>query len=326
MANKPLSGFSLHHNMTEGGVSINGLSKNYGLTQALHGIQLEIRPGEVFGYIGPNGAGKTTTLKCIVGLIRDYEGEILLNGRPLSDGGSIHSIGYMPQSPRFVSWRTVHRALRLFGRLNGMQDQLLEERIDEVLQMLGMEDYKDIPVTRLSGETLQKLGFAQAVLHCPSILILDEPMSLLDQGARKTLRGIIRGLRDEGATVIFSSHILSDVQDIADRVGIIQDGRILHVGPMEDIKREMRATGMVDLELSVDPKIDINDVCGVSSVASLGPTSYRISIEDGQSSDVVIDEIIWNIMNSGGSVRSLMPVTRTLEDIYMRYLAGGTDR
>ncbi|MDD3398010.1 MAG: ABC transporter ATP-binding protein [Candidatus Methanomethylophilaceae archaeon] len=308
--------------MAGGGVSIRRLSKSYRLTEVIKDIHLDIPAGEVFGLIGPNGAGKTTTLKCIVGLIRDYQGEILIDGQSALGSDTVNHIGYMPQSPRFVAWRNVHRALRIFGRLNGMDLEILESRIDEVLEMLDIIDFKSKPVTQLSGGTLQKLGFAQSILHSPSILVLDEPMSSLDPQSRRQIRGIIQNLRERGTTVVFSSHILSDVQDIADRVGIINYGQITHLGKMEDIKREMRTTRLIDLDLSVDPKIDLASIPGVNSVDVTGQTSYRIRVTDGQDTDVVIDDIIWKVMNSGGSVRSVFPVTKSLEDVYMQHLGG----
>lgn len=309
--------------MGSGGVSLKGLSKDYKFTEVLDNIDLDVFPGEVFGYIGPNGAGKTTTLKCIVGLIQDYEGEISIDGDIAQKGLHLEKIGYMPQNPRFTSWRNVHRVLRIFGRLNGMAGPELEQRIDEVLELLGIEKYKTTSVSKLSGGTLQKLGMAQAILHKPSILVLDEPMSSLDPESRKLMKNIIRDLRNNGVTVIFSSHILSDVQDIADRVGIIQNGSIIFVGYMSEIKKEMTATGLIDVELSNDPVIDFNEVFGISEVICNGHGSYRLKIQPDVDMDTVIDETIWKIINSGGTIRSVIPVTRSLEDIYLRHLMGG---
>jgi len=309
--------------MVQGGVSLKGLSKDYKLTEVLDNINLDVFPGEVFGYIGPNGAGKTTTLKCIVGLIEDYDGEILIDAHPAQKGLYLEKIGYMPQNPRFTSWRNVHRVLRIFGKLNGMSGTGLEQRIDEVLKLLGIEQYKTTNVSKLSGGTLQKLGMAQAILHKPSILVLDEPMASLDPESRMMMKNVIRGLRNEGVTVIFSSHILSDVQDIADRVGIIQNGSIIYVGYMADIKKEMTATGLIDVELSNDPVIDFNEVHGISGVNSNGNGLYRFKVQEGMDMDAVIDEMIWKIINSGGTIRSIIPVTRSLEDIYLRHLMGG---
>ena len=323
LSNKPLFDFIIWVFMVQGGVSLKGLSKDYRFTEVLDNINLEIFPGEVFGYIGPNGAGKTTTLKCIIGLIDDYEGEITIDGNLVNKGHRFNSIGYMPQNPHFTSWRNVHRVLRIFGRLNGMGGSELEQRIDEVLHLLGIEQFKTTNVSKLSGGTLQKLGMAQAILHKPSLLVLDEPMASLDPESRKVARNIIHDLRNQGVTVIFSSHILSDVQDIADRVGIIQNGRMVHVGHMREIKKEMTTTGLVDVELSINPVIDFNQVPGISAVDSHGHGSFRFKLQEGADMDNVIDELIWKIINSGGSIRSVIPVTHSLEDIYLRYLAGG---
>lgn len=309
--------------MIQGGISLKGLTKDYKFTEILDNINLDVFPGEVFGYVGPNGAGKTTTLKCIVGLIDDYKGEIFIDGSSTRNKDYLNKIGYMPQSPRFTSWRNVHRVLRIFGRLNGMVGSELEQRIDEVLSLLGIEKFKNTNVSKLSGGTLQKLGMAQAILHKPSILVLDEPMASLDPESRMTMRNVIRTLRDEGVTVIFSSHVLSDVQNIADRVGIIQYGRIVYVDYMTEIKKEMTDTRLIDVDLSKDPVIDFNEIFGILKVDSLDHGLYRITMQEDVIIDTVLDDLIWKIINSGGAIRSIIPVTRSLEDVYLKHLTGG---
>lgn len=304
----------------DGGVSIRGLNKSYGDLDAVADVDLDLPKGEIFGLIGPNGAGKTTTLKCVVGLIRDYKGEILIGGQPLLEGSVRNKIGYMPQNPSFSPGRNVRTTLRLMGRLNGMVGTELEERIDEVLELLQISNDADKSMAELSGGGMQKIGLAQAILHKPSVLVLDEPMSSLDPESRRMAREVLREIRDQGATVLFSSHVLPDVQDIADRVGVMYEGSFVRTGPMKEIRKEMRASSAFDLELSRDPGLVFSRHPGVDSCRRLGPGTHRVVLESGADFDAVVDSVAWEVMNAGGAIRSLIPIELSLEDVYLNFL------
>ena len=230
-------------------VSLKNLTKRFGNFQALSDISLDIREGEIFGYIGPNGAGKTTTIKILVGLISNFQGEVSIGGYQLPQRKEeAHKLlGYLPQNVAFQEWRTINQALRTFGKLSGLIDTQVEEKIPQVLELLGLLEVRHKKITQLSGGMNQKVGLAQALLHEPKLLVLDEPLGGLDPYSRYQFKEIIRKLRQKGTTIIFSSHILSDVQDVADRIGIINRGRIKKIGTLDDLKARFKTKKTVEV-------------------------------------------------------------------------------
>ena len=216
------------------------VSKNYGMIEALKDATFGINKGEIFGYIGPNGAGKTTTLKILVGLISNHSGDVKINGQLPSENPNINRlIGYLPQDVGFQEWRTVDHALVTFGRLSGMTKADLVERVPEVLEIVGLPDARKRKIKHLSSGMKQKLKLAQALLHNPPILILDEPLSGLDPTSRWQLKKIIRELSETNVTILFSSHILDDVEDIATSIGIINKGSLAKVGKPQELQKEL---------------------------------------------------------------------------------------
>jgi ABC-2 type transport system ATP-binding protein len=308
-------------------VRLKGVSKSYRMVQALTGVDLGIRQGEVFGYIGPNGAGKTTTIRIMVGLISDYQGEVTVAGRSTRDGDveAKRLVGYMPQRAGFQEWRTVEQALVTFGRLSGMGQAEVMARITELLDQLGIAEYRRRRITQLSGGTLQKVGMAQALLHDPKLLVLDEPVAGLDPEARYNFKLLLRDLRRHGKTIFFSSHILSDMEDLADRIGILSAGRLVHVGTMEDLKAQVRTSSEVLVELSLDQggMRALEAVPGVASVKELRQASYCVTLSPGADMDSCIHAMLAGLMASGSRVRSIRPDTPSLERLYVDYLAKG---
>ena len=208
-------------------VVLQGISKGYGQLQALDDVSFTIGAGEVFGYIGPNGAGKTTTMKILTGLITDFQGRVEIGGCriPQQIGEAHKLLGYMPQNVAFQEWRTIEQALLTFGRLSGLTDAQLQARVPALLDLLLLSDVRHKKISQLSGGMAQKVGLAQALLHQPKLLVLDEPLGGLDPLSRHQLKEIVLRLAKSGTTILFSSHILSDVQDVADRVGDPEPGK-----------------------------------------------------------------------------------------------------
>lgn len=221
-------------------IEFSNVSKNYRDVQALREASFSIKQGDIFGYIGPNGAGKTTTLKILVGLISDYTGEVKINNEFIKEQPNFSKeIGYLPQDVGFQEWRTVDHALVTFGRLSGMSKDELSLRIPEVLELVGLSDARKRKIKHLSGGMQQKLKLAQSLLHNPSILVLDEPMSGLDPTSRWQMKNTIKQLAQTNVTIIFSSHILEDVEGIATTIGIINNGIIVKIGPPLDLQKEL---------------------------------------------------------------------------------------
>ncbi|HSV42386.1 MAG TPA: ABC transporter ATP-binding protein, partial [Methanomassiliicoccales archaeon] len=214
-------------------IVIEDLVKSYGYFVAVDHASLRVDEGSVYGLIGPNGAGKSTIIRSMMGIVPYQGGRVWVSGTDMGgrDAQRKVRIGYLPQKAAFQEYLTAEQALYTLGRLSGLQGDQLRSRMDEVMERLGIGEYRDRKVNKLSGGTLQKLGFAQAILHEPSILVLDEPMASLDPANRFLFKTMIKELRDSGTTILFSSHILSDVEDLADSVGLLQNGRVRYSGP-----------------------------------------------------------------------------------------------
>jgi ABC-2 type transport system ATP-binding protein len=306
------------------------VAKSYGTTPALKGVSFEIRRGEVFGFIGPNGAGKTTTMKILVGLLGGFSGTVRVNGLPMPEHRAelYRAIGYLPQAVAFQDWRTVEHALVTLGRLSGMERPALAERIPQVLAMVGLEGSRATPIVHLSGGMAQKVGLAQALLHRPDLLVLDEPVAGLDPGSRIHVKSIIRTLREEGTTVFFSSHVLSDVQDVADRIGIMRSGAMLSVGTLDELKAGFQVNDDVEVVLSRGPARldDVARLRGVAGVEPSGPLTWLLHLAPDADAEAVSHEALGLLLAAGNRVRSFRPLAPSLDDLYLRLVGEGGAR
>ncbi len=219
-------------------VSVNGLVKDFrpglGLRKkrVLHGIDFSVKRGELFGFIGPNGAGKTTTLKILMGLIRATQGEASILGHDVRETAFREHIGFAPESPYFYDFLTGTEILEFYARLCAVPAQRRRERVREVLELVGLGDAADTRLRTYSKGMLQRIGIAQAIVHDPSVVFLDEPMSGLDPVGRTEIRDLVVRLNAAGKTIFMNTHILSDVETICDRVAIIVQGRIAYQGEL----------------------------------------------------------------------------------------------
>jgi ABC-2 type transport system ATP-binding protein len=214
-------------------VAARGLTKRYGDVVAVDDLSLEVPRGVVFGLLGPNGAGKTTTLRLLAGLARPTRGTVAIGGQALSGGGKSR-IGYLDQDPRFYGWMRGRELVELIGRLHGLRGAVLRGRADAALERVGLAEAARRRIGGYSGGMRQRLGIAQALVHEPDLLVLDEPVSSLDPEGRRDLLALIAELRGE-STVIFSTHVLADVERIADRVAILDRGRLVTDAPLADL-------------------------------------------------------------------------------------------
>lgn len=205
---------------------------------ALDGLSLEVREGEVFGFLGPNGAGKTTTIKILTALLRADSGHAELFGRPPQDPQARRQLGFLPESPTFYDHLSGREFLQLCGKLCGMHGKELRERVSVQIERVGLAHAADLQIRRYSKGMTQRIGIAQALLHDPKLVILDEPMSGLDPMGRGDVRDIILELRKAGKTVFFSTHIIPDVEAICDRVGIVSKGKMIRVGTVKELLTE----------------------------------------------------------------------------------------
>jgi ABC-2 type transport system ATP-binding protein len=223
----------------ENALSVRDLSYIYGSghsrVEALNGVSLEVPRGEIFGFIGPNGAGKTTTIKHLLGIIPCVSGKVKLFGKDPSRASSRSLLGYMPENAFYYNFLTPMELLRMYGDICFVDRKVLPGRVDDLLEMVGLGGHKKKRLSTFSKGMMQKVSFAQALVNDPELLILDEPTGGLDPVARKNMREIISGLKKEGKTVFFSSHELSEVELVADRIGVLNGGRMVASGAVKEV-------------------------------------------------------------------------------------------
>ena len=305
-------------------VVLRNVTKSFGSFRALNGISFEIKEGEIFGYIGPNGAGKTTTMKILVGLISDFQGEVSIGGYQVpKKKDEIHKLlGYLPQNVAFQEWRTVNHALKTLGKLSGLSDAEVEGRIPEILDLLGLADVRHKKISHLSGGMTQKVGLAQALLHEPKLLVLDEPLGGLDPLSRHQFKDIVLKLGQKGTTVLFSSHILSDVQDLADRIGIINRGKIKQVGTLNELKSRLSSQKTVEVLLSYvsDKWQEFGAIKNVRGVEQPSPGRVLVNLETSADEDQVVNDIVQSIVKLGIRVRGITLLEPSLDEIYLNYV------
>src|SRR6266478_858045 len=242
-------------------IEIENLTKDYPFgflhlkkKTSLEGLTMQVEGQEVFGFLGPNGAGKSTTIKLLVRLIFPTAGTARIMGKPISDISMHHDIGYLPEQPYFYDYLTAAELLDYFARFHNLTANDRRERVQRMLKKVGLETAGKIQLRKYSKGMLQRVGLAQAILHDPKVVILDEPMSGLDPVGRREVRDIILELKRDGKTVMFSTHILSDAEMLCDRVGVIVGGKLRGVGAPDEI------VGMKAHEIEIVFDADADDV------------------------------------------------------------------
>lgn len=276
---------------------------------AVNGVDLTVNRNEIFGFLGPNGAGKTTTIKAMLRLIFPTKGEIKLLGVPHSDVALREKIGFLPENPYFYDYLTAKEFMVFYGYLLGISRKTSLWKTKELLKKVGLEGAENLQLRKFSKGMLQRIGLAQALLNDPDLVVLDEPMSGLDPLGRKEIRDLIMGLKREGKTVFFSTHILPDVEMICDRVGIIRKGKIVAVGALDEILK----TPVEDVEITVRG-LDEEVVRGFSKtdIVVRGDTFHFIVDE------LRVDEILKDVLDKGGKVIEVFPRRESLESYFVR--------
>lgn len=235
-----------------------GLTKRYKLEWsrkvlvALDQLDLRVAPGEVYGLLGPNGSGKSTTLKLLLGLIAPTSGEARVFGVPPESLESRQRVGFLPENPYFYGFLTGDETLRFYGKLCGVNGSRLRQRIDELIALVDLQNGRDRPLRSYSKGMLQRIGLAQALIHDPDLLFLDEPTAGVDPLGSAQIRDLILRLKQMGKTVIFSSHLLEQVQEVADRVAIFARGKKVLEGSLEELLTESNST-RIELHADLDP-------------------------------------------------------------------------
>lgn len=306
--------------MSEPLIRVEGLEKTFrqGLlmrrVEAVRGISFEVNEGEVCGFLGPNGAGKTTAIKMLTGLIRPTAGRATIFGEPIPSPRAMARLGFMPENPYVYPYLTPTEFVELCGRLSGRKGKALRERTRTVLERVGMLYAADRPVRRLSKGMLQRTGLAAALVAEPELLVLDEPMSGLDPVGRKEVREIILEERRQGRTIFFSTHILSDVESMCDRVIILRRGKVVVSGKLDELLR--RDAQRVDVVLAGATDELVRER-GLSATSVSDRTIVHL---DGRAK---LRELLEAALARGIEVVEVTSHQETLEELFVREAIGG---
>jgi ABC-2 type transport system ATP-binding protein len=302
-------------------VQIRGLEKRYGEVTALAGVDLDIQPGEIFGLLGPNGAGKTTLISVVTGLVRATAGQVRVLGRDVVRDYTFtrRAVGLVPQELNFDPFFTVEEALRFQAGYFGVR--LGEERLEELLGALELQDKRRANTRALSGGMKRRLLIAKALVHDPRVLFLDEPTAGVDVELRRGLWRYVRSLRDRGTTVVLTTHYLEEAEELADRIGVIDGGRLLLV---EEKAALLRRHGAKTLRLVPDHRLAAVPAALAALGARLeeGGTVVSVEIPAGEE----FGPFLSAVAAAGLSVRDLETRTTTLEDVFVRLLSAGEER
>ncbi|MEK7760963.1 MAG: ABC transporter ATP-binding protein [Nitrospirota bacterium] len=278
----------------------------------LSDVSFTVKQGEIFGFLGHNGAGKTTTMKILLGLLRGTSGSVEVLGAPAGEVEVHARIGYLPESPYFYDYLTAEEFLKFYGRLAKLSLTILRERVPELLQRVGLEEARHRQLRKFSKGMLQRIGLAQAMIHDPELVILDEPMSGLDPMGRKEVRDLILSLRDQGKTVFFSTHILSDVEMICDRVGILAKGKVFALGRIEDLLSE-HVTQSVEVVCNGVVGDDI-EIIKRQALRVLQRGNQCLIVLPGQD---LLEEVLSAVREAGGKLVSVLPHKGSFEEMFV---------
>ncbi len=286
--------------------------------QALRGVSLEVARGTIFGLLGPNGAGKTTLIKVLIGIVRKSNGSAQLLGFPAGDRRGRRRVGYLPETHRIPRHLNAYNALEYYGSLSGMSPRQVRSKRDGLLETVGLKGWGSTSVTKFSKGMQQRLGLAQAMLHDPDLLILDEPTDGVDPVGRSEMREVLRRLKQEGKTVFINSHLLQEIELVCDRVAIMDKGKVIKSGLIEEITRR-REAGLDILVVGESQTVwQVLKDHDVESVAPQSENRLRLSLrirEQGQ-----LDSAIDALRGASISILEIVRRRDTLEEAFLQIM------
>lgn len=280
--------------------------------RALDALSLSVASGEVFGLLGPNGAGKTTTFKILMGLITPTAGAARILDLAVGDVKMRRRVGYLPEQPYFYDYLTAREFLRYCGALCDLPRTDAYQRTDDLLNKVGLTDSADKQLRKFSKGMLQRVGIAQALINNPEVLLLDEPMSGLDPLGRREVRDLIGSLRAHGKTIFFSSHILTDVETMCDRVAILNKGRLVESGKLSEILKTR--SNEIEAVVSAVNEEALAQLRSFAVNVLPTPEGARVRLRTDQE----IARLLEITQRTGGRVVSINPVRESLEDLFVR--------
>jgi len=279
-------------------------------SRVLKGVNFSVNDGEIFGFIGPNGAGKTTTFKSILGFITQVSGSISIFGKSNSDVELKSKIGYLPESPYFYDYLTGNELLQYMAKLHGVEQPILSKRIEDLLHKVGMSHAKDVQLRKYSKGMLQRIGIAQALVNDPDFLILDEPMSGLDPRGRREIHELILEQKKRGKTILLSSHILSDIESLCDRVGVIINGVVVKTGILADLFREIKTD--YEMLLNCDKQTLLNNID--SNTVSIDERAGFLILRFDESDK---SHLLKLLLDLNAEIVSMYPLRKSLEGLFI---------
>ena len=305
-------------------IEIENLTKDYEVgfwkkkkVRALDGLSLSVERGEIFGFLGGNGAGKTTTIKLLMRLMFPTAGSARILGRNISDVKMHARIGYLPENPYFYDYLTARELLNYFAELFGIEKTERKRRVEDLLDKVGLEEAsRGKQLRKFSKGMLQRVGLAQSLINEPEIVFLDEPMSGLDPVGRREIRELIAELRENGVTVFMSTHILSDIEALCDRVAILRKGKLAATGKLDELLSESGETQSFEITLNgISPEVLAPALRSLNPITLVSTASgARIQIED----ESEIENVLIASRNLGGKLVSIQPVRQSLEELFVR--------
>lgn len=294
-------------------ITVNKLHKTIKRRKILTDVSFSILEGECVGLLGPNGAGKTTLIKCMTGILRHEQGQITFNSRPI--GQHKKNIGYLSQHTDFKPWMTCQESLVFFGRLSGLDHAFLKENVPVVLEEVGLKDKENYKVEQLSGGMKQRLGIAQAILHQPQLLILDEPVSALDPIGRNEVKLLIARLKMR-TTIIISTHILDDASEFCDRYLIIKNGKL--VGNIANVNHEIdRKRILLSIEPSVKELQESLKIHGIEQVERFSKNTFLLT----GAANLDLKKVVSDIDKAGIDILSIEFQKKGIEEIFLEMVS-----
>lgn len=309
----------------EEAIRITGLKKIYRTGfflkpfMALDGISLSVYKNELYGFLGPNGAGKTTTIKILNSIIYPTEGEVRIFDEPLGNVQQKRSIGFLPEHPFFYEYLTAWEILMFCGNLFGLKKRERERRAEELLEIVGLKDAIHLQLRKFSKGMLQRIGMAQALINDPELVILDEPMSGLDPIGRLEIRELIRDLKNRGKTVFFSSHIISDVELLADRVCILHRGRKVAEGRIGDL---LGGEAIKYYEICVEGIERTDELIAALNGSFVSHFLRGNVLVFHVPSELSANRVIDAARDAKGNITAIIPVRVNLEELFIEKVGG----
>lgn len=296
------------------------LTKTYNNFKALDELSLGVEKGAIYGFLGPNGAGKTTTIKILMGLLKPDAGSAFLLGEEITSSGakSRLKVGYMPELPSFPTHLSGPELLDIYGQLYGLSKAERRNKAEELLKLVDLDQRKDKRIDTYSKGMQQRLGIAQSLIANPELLILDEPTAGLDPEGRAEVRNIIKQVGEKGVTVFLSSHLLEEVQKICSHVTIINHGKAVMSGAMEEISQNFSGKSEIIVKVDKLKKKLISSLESIPGVDQVNPEDKRLAIIISDAKSDIRGKISRTIVEEGAGILEMRTKKHSLEDVFLK--------